>query len=338
LESSSHSVRVNKVSHHYEKGAKALDAVSFAVEKGETIGLIGANGSGKTTLLKLLAGHLKPGTGTVGVLGFQPHLLSKEFRTSVGYISQDAAVDPEMTGKELLHLFATLNGLKSSVAKNRIAELASLFELQEHLSKRVENYSGGLRQRLHLALGVIHHPDFLLLDEPTSALDPKGRKQIWNWISKYARQKMGAIIITHDLEEAAEYCSKVAILDKGKLLNFDSPQTIIKNHNAVKFTLILEKAPKATEELEEKLMNLQEVIRFKMEGKKVLLSAKNQEQAEEKIIGLFQNHGYQIASVEKHFPNLATAYFDITGNTSLKPDFSRKGQKGNRKQKKVRGF
>jgi len=197
---------------------------------GRITALVGANGSGKTTLLRILAGILEPSTGEVEVLGIGRAALSgrgarRALRRRASYVSQDPALDPEMTGNEILALVATLYGVRRR--RRRVAELAASFGVESHLSQRVSTWSGGLRRRLHLAAGMIHDPELLLLDEPTAGLDPEGRRLLWADLEARAARGRSVAIVTHDLAAAERHAGTVAILDRGALVAAGPPEALL---------------------------------------------------------------------------------------------------------------
>ena len=219
--------RARGVGHRFG-GTTALAGVDLELRHGAITALVGANGSGKTTLLRILAGVLEPGAGEVEVLGIgQPARGDRRaLRRRVSYISQDPALDPEMTGGEILALAAALYGLPRRRRGRRVAELAASFGVESHLSRRVSTWSGGLRRRLHLAAGMIHDPELLLLDEPTAGLDPEGRRLLWEDLAARARQGRSVAIVTHDLAAAERHAGSVAILDRGALVAVGSPEEL----------------------------------------------------------------------------------------------------------------
>jgi ABC-type multidrug transport system ATPase subunit len=223
--------RVRGVGHRYG-GTPALAGVELALPAGGITALVGANGSGKTTLLRILAGVLAPSEGEVEVLGVgQParrdHRTRRALARRASYVSQDPALDPEMTGGEILALAATLYGVRRRERRQRVAELAARFGVASHLERRVGAWSGGLRRRLHLAAGMVHDPELLLLDEPTAGLDPEGRRLLWGDLEARARNGRAVAIVTHDLTAAERHAGTVAILDRGAVVAVGHPAELL---------------------------------------------------------------------------------------------------------------
>jgi ABC-type multidrug transport system ATPase subunit len=207
---------------------RALSDVDLDLPAGVLTVLLGANGAGKTTLLRILAGLLAPSAGTVEVLGMQQPAESRrrELRRRVTYISQEPALDPEMTGGETLSLLAALYGVTRKDRAQRTAELADAFGLQNHLGRPVRIWSGGLKRRLHLAAGMIHDPELLLLDEPTAGLDVEGNDFLWAELGRRAREGRAVAVVTHDLAAAERHAGRIAILDEGRIVAIGEPTNL----------------------------------------------------------------------------------------------------------------
>ncbi|MFJ8064353.1 ABC transporter ATP-binding protein [Psychrobacillus sp. NPDC096426] len=199
---------------------KVLNDINFSVEAGQIFGLIGPSGSGKTTLVKMIVGMDQPSTGQVQVLNTQVPNLS--LLQSIGYMAQADALYNDLTGKENLAFFASLYKLNKEVQKKRIAYAADLVDLTPHLTKKVQNYSGGMKRRLSLAIALIHDPQILILDEPTVGIDPELRKSIWEEINRFKNEGKTIVITTHVMDEA-EKCDQLAMVRDGEIISSGSP-------------------------------------------------------------------------------------------------------------------
>ena len=214
---------------------RVLADVDLDLPRGSITVLLGPNGAGKTTLLRILAGILPPSEGTVEVLGIADPARAgrkalSELRRRTGYVPQEVALDPEMTGSETLALLAALHGVERAVRAGRIAELATAFRTTAHMPRPVASWSGGLKRRLHLAAGMIHDPDLLLLDEPTAGLDPEGCDALWAELARRAGAGRAVAVVTHDLAAAERHAHRVALLDGGRLLAAGSPAELHARH------------------------------------------------------------------------------------------------------------
>ena len=208
---------------------RALSDVDLDLSRGSLTVLLGANGAGKTTLLRIQAGLLAPSAGTVEILGIRQPAgrRSRELRRRVTYISQEPALDPEMTGGETLSLLASLYGVAREDRPRRTAELADAFGTTAYMRRPLASWSGGLRRRLHLAAGMIHDPELLLLDEPTAGLDVEGNDFLWAELARRARDGRAVAVVTHDLAAAERHADRIAILEEGRIVAMGEPRALM---------------------------------------------------------------------------------------------------------------
>jgi len=204
----------------------AVDGIDLEVDYGEIFGFLGPNGAGKSTTVRMLVTLLKPTGGTARVAGYdvadQPNMV----RRSIGVALQDAAIDPLMTGNELLNLQAILHGLGSKEAHLRAGELLERVGLTTAGDRRVGNYSGGMRRRLDLALALIHRPTVLFLDEPTTGLDPTSRQSMWEEVRALNNEGTTVFLTTQYLEEADQLAGRIAIIDGGQIVRQGDPAVL----------------------------------------------------------------------------------------------------------------
>ena len=200
----------------------AVDHVSFSVDTGEIIGYLGPNGSGKTTTIRMLLGLYEPSDGKATVLGFDAFRQSEEVRARAGYMSQKFALYDDLTVLENLTFYGGIYGIRD---KKRIEETLALVGLAGHGSELARALSAGWRQRLALAIALVHRPKLLFLDEPTSGVDPSARRSFWDLIYALAADGVTVLITTHYMDEA-EYCGRVGIMRDGKLLALDTPAAL----------------------------------------------------------------------------------------------------------------
>lgn len=205
---------------------RAVDGIDMQVNAGEIFGFLGPNGAGKSTAVRMLTTLLRPTSGRAVVAGFDVATQPDEVRRRIGVALQDAAIDPLMTGTELLHLQAVLYGIPASQTKSRAAELLERVGLTAASDRRVGTYSGGMRRRLDLALSLIHQPTVLFLDEPTTGLDPMSRLTLWEEVRRLNREGTTVLLTTQYLEEADQLADRIAIIDKGKIVREGKPQDL----------------------------------------------------------------------------------------------------------------
>lgn len=197
----------------------AVDNISFKVNKGEIFAFLGPNGAGKTTSIKMLTTLLKPTSGQVFLNNHNVTENPGDTRKSFGIVFQDPSLDNELTAYENMQFHAILYGIKKDVYKKRIVDLLQLVELYDRKDSFVKTFSGGMKRRLEIARGLLHHPNVLFLDEPTIGLDPQTRNHIWSYISNLNKQEQVTIFFTtHHMEEVERIAQRVAIIDHGKIL------------------------------------------------------------------------------------------------------------------------
>ncbi len=205
----------------------AVDKIDLEIKKGELFGLLGANGAGKSTIIKMLTTMLTPTSGEARVWGYDVVRERNEVRSSIGVVFQDPAVDSMLTGRENLDFHGRMYGMDASLRNTRISEVLELVDLVEKADHRMQDYSGGMKRRLEIARGLMHHPHVLFLDEPTIGLDAQTRRYIWQYI-RNMNKELGVTIIltTHYMEEADFLCDRVAIMDNGKIVALDTPENL----------------------------------------------------------------------------------------------------------------
>jgi ABC-2 type transport system ATP-binding protein len=209
------------------KQVRALDGVSFAVHEGEVFALLGPNGAGKSTTVRILATLSKPDAGRAEVAGHDVRREAGRVRRAIGYVPQDSGVDQYGTGRENLMLQGHVQGMGGGELKQRVTELLDLVGIADAADRIVKTYSGGMRRRLDIALGLVHHPKVLFLDEPTTGLDPEARVQMWTEVGRLARQESLTILLTtHYLEEADELADRLAIVSRGQIVLEGTPRQL----------------------------------------------------------------------------------------------------------------
>ncbi len=196
----------------------ALADVSFSLEPGEFFGLLGPNGAGKTTFMSLIAGLRAADSGEILLHGekFRPGRI--EQRAHIGYVPQELALYVDLTADENLRLFGQLYGLRGSLLRERVTEGLRAAQLEARRHDLVKTYSGGMRRRLNIVAAVLHRPSLLLCDEPTVGVDPQSRNAIFDFVEKLHAEGTTIVYSTHYMEEATRLCSRIAIIDHGKLL------------------------------------------------------------------------------------------------------------------------
>ena len=219
-------IQVRDLTHYYGPHLAVQD-VNFGVKKGEVLGFLGPNGAGKTTTISMLATLLGLDSGSASVAGFDVVRQPAKVREQIGIVFQDPSSDDILTGHENLYLHGLMYGVPRAVIPGRIEEALELVQLKGREHDLVRTYSGGMRRRLELVRGLLHHPRILFLDEPTLGLDPQTRQRIWAHIeSIVAERKVTIILTTHYMEEADRLCDRLAIIDFGRIVALDTPTAL----------------------------------------------------------------------------------------------------------------
>jgi ABC-2 type transport system ATP-binding protein len=205
----------------------AVDSITFSVDPGEIFAFLGPNGAGKTTTIKMLTTLLIPTCGYLRVNGFDPEHQKNDVRRSFGIVFQDQSVDDELTAYENLLFHGVLYNVEKKIREARITELLDIVELSDRRNSLVKTFSGGMKRRLEIARGLLHHPKIFFLDEPSLGLDPQTRKHMWDYILKLNKKEgITVFLTTHYMEEAEKIAQKVAIIDHGKIVAQGTPQEL----------------------------------------------------------------------------------------------------------------
>jgi len=225
-------ISVKNVTKKY-KDVTAVDNISFDVHKGEIFGFLGPNGAGKSTTIKMLTTLQRPTGGALFLAGNNVSTAQDAARKTFGIVFQDPSLDDELTANENMLLHAVLYGQDKKLAKERTEKLLKLVELWDRKDSRVKTYSGGMKRRLEIARGLLHHPKILFLDEPTLGLDAQTRNLLWSYIQKLNEQEgMTIFFTTHYLGEAEAIADRIAIIDHGKIVAIGNIEELKEQTNA----------------------------------------------------------------------------------------------------------
>ena len=206
---------------------KAVDGITLQVERGECYGVLGPNGAGKTTTVRMIHGAVRLDGGELRVLGRDGTTESRRIREEVGIVPQEDTLDNELTVYENMWVFANYFGIPRRVSRPRIEELLDFVQLREKWDERIKSLSGGMKRRLLIARALIHRPRLLILDEPTTGLDPQARHLVWQRLRKLKSEGMTILLTTHYMEEAAQLCDRIGVMDRGRFLIEGPPADLV---------------------------------------------------------------------------------------------------------------
>jgi ABC-2 type transport system ATP-binding protein len=307
----SNAIEVNGLGKSYG-GLKAVDNVSLAVEAGSIFGLLGPNGAGKTTLISMLVTMRRPSGGSAKVNGFDVVEHPGRVRQSIGIVFQDQSLDEDLTARENLEMHAAMYNVPKKERRERIEGMVRLVGLEKNLNTVVKTFSGGMRRRLEIARGLVHHPKVLFLDEPTIGLDPQTRAGIWDYIRKLNREKGITIILTtHYMDEADGVCSKIAIIDHGKIIAGGTPKELKDGLGGD----IISLECKGQEQCAKALGELKWVKSATKHDGLIDIRVENGEQKIPKILSLMAAKGIAVDSVNLRKPSLDDVFMHYTGRT-----------------------
>ena len=298
----------------------AVDGVSFTVESGELFALLGPNGAGKTTIINMLITLLPPTSGSARVAGFDVSREKDSVRRHIGIVFQEPALDKDLTGRENLDFHGMMYGLSRAERSKRIKEVLELVELAERADVLVQNYSGGMKRRLEIARGFIHHPSVLFLDEPTLGLDAQTRRRIWEYIRRMNREEGVTIILTtHYMEEADYLSGRVAIIDRGKIVAMGTPSGLKDVMGGDVITLELDGTGSGFIPLLEGIPWVKGAKEFNGE---ITVTVEAGERRVPELVSLAQSHGIHVNSVLLRKPSLEDVFIHFTGRSIREKEVS----------------
>src|SRR5919197_257433 len=301
----------------YGKETRALDGINFAVAPGELFGFLGPNGAGKTTTIRILATLLKPTSGTARVAGLDVTAHPDQVRRALGLAMQTPTLDAFSTGRETLELNGRMHRMSAEERRRRADELLELMGLTSVAGKLTGTYSGGMKRRLDLASALMHSPELLILDEPTEGLDPQSRAALWEELERISRQGTTMLLTTHYMEEADRLCSRLAIIDNGRIVIEGAPEELKRGIGADTVVLQLE----ATDG---EVASSRDAVRRLLDGilptdaisehpAGVSLAVPNASAAIPGLLRRLDGDGVRIAGLQMSQPSLDTVFLKYTG-------------------------
>jgi ABC-2 type transport system ATP-binding protein len=212
--------------HKSFRDFKAVDGVSFTIDKGEIFGLLGPNGAGKTTTIRMLATVLEPDEGEITIGGHDLKNEAEAIRSLIGVCPQELALYEDLSAFDNMVFFGRMSGLTTPAAKSQALANLKLMSLQDRAKGKVATFSGGMKRRINLAIALMGNPEFLFLDEPTVGIDPQSRNYIFENIQDLQKKGLTVLYTTHYMEEADRLCNRVAVMDGGKIIAMDTPRNL----------------------------------------------------------------------------------------------------------------
>jgi ABC-2 type transport system ATP-binding protein len=289
---------------------RAVQGIDLEVDEGEIYGFLGPNGAGKTTTVRMLTTLLLPTGGSASVAGHDVVAEARQVRASIGVALQEAALDPLMTGRELIRLQATLQGLPPAAGRERADALLERVGLTDAADRRVGTYSGGMQRRLDLAAALVHEPRVLFLDEPTTGLDPVSRKTIWEEVRALNDDGTTVFLTTQYLEEADQLADEVGIIDSGRIVAEGTPETLKAEVGSPHVELLVGEG--AVPEAERVCAGLGKLLPPK-DGKRVLVEVEHGSADIPRVVRALDEAGIEVESLELVRPTLDDVFVAKTG-------------------------
>jgi len=301
----------------------ALNGIRFEIGRGELFGLLGPNGAGKTTLISVLSTLLRPSSGRVKIRSLDVVDQAKEIKPFIGTVPQEIALYPTLSACENLSFYGRMYGLHGLQLKNRIDELLEMIGLSDRKDERVHKFSGGMKRRLNLAIGLLHKPELLLLDEPMVGVDPQSRNHILESIRTLKAAGMTMIYTTHYMEEAEQLCDRVAIMDEGRLIALDSPRQLVERLGDGLINVGVGSADSTLLDILGTLPRVREVRclghnGLQEEGERdvgnlITIRTDRAKHTLREVIGVFDQMEVSVSSLEVLEPNLNSVFLQLTG-------------------------
>jgi len=299
----------------YAGDVRALDGMGFEVESGTIFGLVGPNGAGKSTTVKILTTLSRPDEGKAAVAGFDVLREPDRVRQGIGVVGQREGVDREATGRETLMLQGRIFGMRGPELKARVGELLESLGLGEAADRVVGTYSGGMKRRLDIAIGLINRPEVLFLDEPTTGLDPEVRADMWERISRLAADDgLTILMTTHYLEEADRLAGRLAIVDRGRVVAQGTPERLKSELRGDALVIELGE-PETNGRVTAALDRLGDVREISLEGRALRARADDGARAVPVVLQALEAEGVGVASVTVARPSLDDVYLRYAGRT-----------------------
>jgi ABC-2 type transport system ATP-binding protein len=289
----------------------AVDNMSLVIQQGEIFGFLGSNGAGKSTTINMISGLLRNNSGEIHILGKNIASHSKFAKMNIGIVPQDLAIYEDMTAYENVRFFAGLYGLRGADLKERVEEALEFVGLLDKQKSYPMNFSGGMKRRLNIACAIAHRPKLIIMDEPTVGIDPQSRNYILTSVRKLNEMGCTVIYTSHYMEEVEEICSRIAIVDHGKVIAEGTKEQLKAIITDTKDILI---EVKNSENLDEtSLREIKGVNSVSSEENMVKINSQSEINNLNQIIQFFINRGIEIRSLQELAPNLETVFLTLTG-------------------------
>ena len=291
----------------------AVRGISFSIASGEIFGLLGPNGAGKSTTISMLAGLLEPTAGQITIDGLDlAHNLSV-VKARIGLVPQEIALYPTLSARDNLIFWGQIYGLRGSLLKQRVGEVLELVQLADRADEPVKIYSGGMKRRINLAIGLLHRPRILFLDEPTVGVDPQSRNAIFESVENLNKAGLTVLYTTHYMEEAERLCQRVAIIDHGQIIALDTPANLIRSQGLGLIRMSIRDGLIGA--VEKEVGHLPSVRQITRRDHTLDIQVQDSQATLIEVLQVTQRLGAQITSLEILDASLETVFLNLTGKS-----------------------
>ncbi len=291
----------------------AVNRIGFSIDQGEIFSLLGPNGAGKTTMISMLSCLITPTEGDASIAG---HSIVKDplgVKRLIGIVPQEIALYDALSARENLVFWGRMYGMGGAVLRQRVDQVLGQIGLVDKADQRVSTYSGGMKRRVNIAVGLLHQPQVIYMDEPTVGIDPQSRRNILEAVKQLNQQGMTVLYTTHYMEEAQELSDRVGIIDHGELIALGTQKELtqmVSEHDVLRLHLAEDQPPGS---LVDELCNLPDVVRCSAADHEVVLVVPEAETALAPVITRANELGYKVRSVDIQEPNLEAVFLHLTG-------------------------
>ncbi len=295
----------------YFKKIKAVDDISFNVEKGEILGLLGPNGAGKSTTINMIATLIVPDTGSIIFKGQDILESPKAIQKNLGLVPQEIALYPSLSGLENLTFWGKAYGLRGNGLKKRIEEISEVIGIGDRLRDKVKKYSGGMKRRLNIGAALLHRPEFIIMDEPTVGIDPQSRNHILSTVRELSHDGATIIYTSHYMEEVETLCSRVCIMDGGHIIAAGTTDEITSSLGGQ--YQIAVKLGKEDQPLYKKIKELDCVTALDADGGNISIAADAGDSSTRAVLDVVAKSDTELISFDIEKANLETVFLNLTG-------------------------
>ena len=303
-------LEIKNLYQHFNK-TKAVDGISFSLEKGEILGLLGPNGAGKSTTISMIATLIKPDEGNIYYKGEDIVQNPKSIQSNLGFVPQEIALYPSLSGMDNLKFWGKTYGLKGKELTNRIEEVSEIIGISDRLKDRVDKYSGGMKRRLNIGSALLHNPELIILDEPTVGIDPQSRNHILDAVKRINKNGSTIIYTSHYMEEVEYLCTRTCIMDQGKIIATGTKNELIESINAdEQIELIVENI---NDTILEAIKRFSFVENLMVDGDRIAFKRKGHNGSYGEILDIISGNGGKLQSMDIKKPDLEFVFLYLTG-------------------------